>query len=260
MRNSRRLFSSTCCVQVIVSSTYISNWFTNMSIKVRSLFGPVRACERAASLSRCWPSTPHFRSLASCALIFAKWFVGEDRVANPKHLIVDPCEHKSELVCLRDFLPPFATFRSWRLCRMGKPKVSIIHHGWRELATMTPGQALKRTIWDMGVGKNRCSMDDGLAGHWRNLRLGSPGVDVHCHSFYLFLVWHFIDISWWGWYMYASCLAGTGCALSLGWVCKLMNPFWLKSEPNWLHHSSFVGVPTPLLGSHPRVSGYSFLY
>ena len=40
-------------------------------------------------------------------------------------------------------------------------------------------------------------------------------------------------------YMYASCLAGTGCALSLGWVCKLMNPFWLKSEPNWLHRSFF---------------------
>ena len=56
--------------------------------------------------------------------------------------------------------------------------------------------------------------------------------------------------------MYTSCLAGTGCALSLGWVCKLMNPFWLKSEPNWLHLSFFSGVPTPLLGSYPRVCGF----
>ena len=48
--------------------------------------------------------------------------------------------------------------------------------------------------------------------------------------------------------MYASCLAGTGCALSLGWVCKLMNPFWLKSEPNWLHLSSFPSLPPYEIG------------
>ena len=39
--------------------------------------------------------------------------------------------------------------------------------------------------------------------------------------------------------MYASCSAGTGCALSLGWACKLMNAFWLKGEPNWLHQFFF---------------------
>ena len=55
---------------------------------------------------------------------------------------------------------------------------------------------------------------------------------------FLMLTWHI--------YIYASCLAGTGCALSLGWVWKLMNPFWLKSEPNWLHHSFFSLPSLPM--------------
>ena len=53
--------------------------------------------------------------------------------------------------------------------------------------------------------------------------------------------------------MYASCSAGTGCALSLGWACKLMNTFWLKGEPNWLHQFLWWALLTPLLGRIPSV-------
>ena len=45
--------------------------------------------------------------------------------------------------------------------------------------------------------------------------------------------------------MYASCLAGIGCALSLGWACKLMNNFlaqgWAKLASST---SSFRNPPS----------------